>query len=354
MEIDPDFLPSSVRVYRNGIPETGYTIDEYGIITFDRDLSPSEEVDVYYSVTSVSGEGGDLVFGSGGRFKASPNLEITAGIGVVWDMFSGSFSETAGDNAGSVLITGGMEYDTDNLDINVKAGVSISNPDTTGHLRLKGMEESGFPVGITGTSVFPSSVPPGYDASKRGESTYRDYVNYSAVGGDILMDETWTYTEDEYASGSRTGPYVVRPVASDVISGNLAGLTWDIDGTGAWTGAQFRLPGGRDRPFLLPRAFLPPERRGNYRRHGVNHPDRFPRRGPGRRRHPGRGVRRVRRRLRLQRFGIRQCVSGSAPAPAGLGNGTIETEDADGDGLLDLEDPDQLYTHTIPGTGPSF
>ncbi len=348
IEIDPEFLPSSVKIYRNGYPETGFSIDEGGIITFDKDVRASDRIEIYYSVTSSSGEGGNLVFGTGAEFQPFPDLTLTIGLGIVWDVLSGSYSDAAGENSGSVLLTGGLEYERENLSARVKAGVSVSNPDTTGYLRLKGMEETGFTVGITETSIFPSAVPTGYNRSRRGKLFHREYTRETPAGS-MLMDYTWEdYKEDVYTTGSRTGPYTVAARTSDNISGDLMGLSWSIEETDGWAGAQLRVSPAEDGadlssyrgPSFL---WLGEEISGNtvvtlqigalgedLDGDGVLDEEAGPFDGG---------------------FPFNDTAAGAVlkvgAGPGGLGNGTVETEDADGDGLMDRENSSLIASYTL-------
>jgi len=348
IEIDPEYLPSSVKIYRNGYPETGFTIDEGGIISFDKDVRASDSIEIYYSVTSSSGEGGNLVFGTGAEFQPLPDLTLTTGLGIVWDVLSGSCSDAAGDNSGSVLLTGGLEYKRENLAAHFKAGLSVSNPDTTGYLRLKGMEETGITVGIAETSIFPSAVPTGYDRSRRGKLFYREYTRETPAGT-MLMDYTWEdYTQEDYTTGSRTGPYTVAARSSENISGELMGLSWSIEEADGWAGAQLRvspaeegadLSSYRGLSFLwrgedisantvvtLQIGALGEDLDGD----GALDEEAGPFDGG---------------------FPFNDTAAGAVlkvgAGPGGLGNGTVETEDADGDGLMDRENNSLIASYTL-------
>lgn len=340
-QIDAEYLASSVRVYRNGYPETGFSLEDDGTMVFDREVQASDTIEIYYRTVSYTGKGGDLVFGTGGSFQILPGMQATLGLGVVWNILSGSYSTSPGDHPGSVLLTGGLNYSRENLDFGLKAGISVSTLDTTGILRLKGMEESGITPGISETSIYPAAPPTAgsFPLENRGRLFFRDYT-YTSPAGTFLQDYTWSeYLRESYETGMRVGPYTVSSGSSG-ISGNLLGLDWEIDETGDWVGAQMRISGTGGRSDLtdcrslsfLVRGDIP----ANTEIHlhlGMLGEDL-----------DGDGLMDMETGRFDNGFAFNDTAAGVVlrvgAGPDGLGNGTLETEDADGNGILGRENAD--------------
>ena len=116
----------------------------------------------------------------------------------------------------------------------VAAGASYSVPDTTGVLRLNGMNGSATIVSMSPRNMFPAAPPADdpdptdgitIDATTRGALYHKDYTAAGFLGQREYQSYLWQDLPDsqdfDYAPGGRIGPYAA--VSNDVGSGDYAG-----------------------------------------------------------------------------------------------------------------------------------
>ncbi|TVQ27385.1 MAG: hypothetical protein EA382_03845 [Spirochaetaceae bacterium] len=262
-----DYVPGSVRVTRNGRNETGFTVDATGTMQFDPPLTAADIVEVRYRVTGAGAS--DLLFAAGNRIAITPALTIDAGLAARFTPGSGRYTSRADESPGYIVASTQMEFDstlaerrwlpTDAGEITatVRAALSASSADTTGVLRIDGMDDATTTVSIAPGRLFPASpptVPPNgggpLDASNRGKLLYRNYYRSEPFGGTSLglYSPGAPPTAEPYAAGGRTGPYL----ALDATLGPVAVIEYQMpdggDGapTAEWVGAQVRLPADTD------------------------------------------------------------------------------------------------------------
>ncbi|MCF7928286.1 MAG: hypothetical protein K9L68_04890, partial [Spirochaetales bacterium] len=253
-------IPGSVRILRNGVEETRYEVDyDSGRITFFPYIHPADEIEISYSLPTSGDTGGDVLAATGHEFRFSENLSADLAAALRWNLEPGSFSERPGQHPGTLTASGGLSYAEEDLQASFDLGVSYSSPDTTGYLRLFGMEGAGYSVEIGSENIFPASVPSGASFgtltpaaapsfSNRGRLIYKNYYRYDAFGGAVLQDYTWDPPEDQvypYTSGSKPGPYAAD-TGSSSIDGNAMVLDFEMDSGQDWVGAQIPVARGSE------------------------------------------------------------------------------------------------------------
>ncbi|MCK5671746.1 MAG: hypothetical protein KAH95_00125 [Spirochaetales bacterium] len=244
-------LEGSVAVKMNGLNEYRYTFNaDSGNVTFLFPVPTDTQIDIQYRTMASTGTSGDLLIALGSKFNFSDNFSMDTGLGLRWNVLDSNYIEQPGDASGSIIGTAGLSYKAENIDFKLDAGISIYSPNTTGILRLAGMNSGGFSVPISADLLYPAAPPPlgSYietvlsfvpDNSNRGDLIYKDFHNYDASGGFYLEDYDWTSPKTyPYADGGRTGPYIAG--TDSEIEGNSAIFEYSL-GDSEWTGGRIPL-----------------------------------------------------------------------------------------------------------------
>ncbi|MFO8065455.1 MAG: hypothetical protein R6V29_12600, partial [Spirochaetia bacterium] len=273
LTIDGNVVPGSVTVLRNGVEDPSFEVDYgNGVITSPFPIYPNDVIEVVYRVYG-SGGGGDLLFASGNRISLGTQTDLTLALGTKWNVLRGAYSEAPTDHPGSVTASAAVEHESDYFSGYIDGAVQLSVPDTTGYLRLLGMEEKETEVPAADGNMFPAAAPgapgpngsdpdsdppnDGWDDSlsqdNRGRLFYKDFYDETAAGGRVLRDYDWDVPDDKdypYAAGSRVGPYPAK-ADDDGVDGQVMVLDFEIDGGRGeeWVGAHLRMPDFTDRDF---------------------------------------------------------------------------------------------------------
>ncbi|MCK5197004.1 MAG: hypothetical protein KAR21_01555, partial [Spirochaetales bacterium] len=242
-------LDGSVAVTINNIDEYRYSFDpDSGTVNFGFPIPSDAQIEIRYRTMAGSGMGGDLLMGLGSKFNFSDKLFLETGAGLRWNVLDSEYTEQPGEAAGSILGTAGLTYTGENLDFRLDAGISVYNPNTTGILRLAGMNKNGFSIPVSADFLYPAAPPEsGVVPGVRGKLYYKDYHEYDSSGASTLRDYyNWTPPADQvyaYADGGRTGPYIVG--TGSRIEGDAAVFDYDLGNT-EWTGGRIPLTLGSE------------------------------------------------------------------------------------------------------------
>ncbi len=237
-------VPGSVSVTRNDINETRFTMDyTSGIITFLVPINPDDRLDITYSVSQGLENNGDILFVWGNRFPFSEMLNLEIAAGVRWNILPGAFSEEVYSRTGAVLGSVSLAGKNDNFAYKAAGAVSFSNPDTTGILRLLGMEDTGLYLHITEDLAYPAARPTAAEIAglqNRGRLFYKDYRQYDFMGSYDLKPLSWSVPSSQifpYANDSQPGPYLVGESSEGDVDESLV-LDFELDGQDDWVGFQ--------------------------------------------------------------------------------------------------------------------
>ncbi|HYW83040.1 MAG TPA: hypothetical protein VFB30_07290, partial [Spirochaetia bacterium] len=352
MTLEANIVPGSVQVQVNGNTETRFTVEPVsGKLTMLTAVLPTDRIDVSYSVTEQGVAGGDILFAWRDRIPLNDSTNLSFTTGIRWNADPWTFSQTPYSKSGTIIATAGIDGKGENLSYSAEAGVAYTNPDTTGILRLFGMEGNSTSVDLTEDNAYPASAP---DAAgieigsltqfTRGYLYYRDYRIYGALGSSTLQTiDAPPPAITPYANGSRMGPYNVTGSDGSLNTTNLVmeyGLT-----SGQWVGAQLPISPGSDADLSGARA-ITIRVRGLNLSGSVNV---FLQTGSLSEDLDGSGV-------------LKAEVSSADPGfpfvdqahpgitlkvgagPQLLGNGRLDTEDRNGNTILDLEDSSRVVT----------
>ena len=245
-----EVVAGSVRVTVNGVEEHRFTVDDAtGRVVFQVEIAPTDRIEMRWRTTDAGTSGGDVLLTWRDDIRLAENLGLWVAAGLRWNVGTGL---TAGDpyaRSGAVVAAAGLEGSVGALDWSVEAAVSFMNPDTTGVVRLHGMEGHSIEVDLSEELAWPAAPPAdptGYDgpspptSANRGRLLYRDYRSYDPVfGGAQLHPITWPDSVlAPYATGGRPGPYNVSGTLTDSTRGTSLVLEYDLPTDGDWAGTQ--------------------------------------------------------------------------------------------------------------------
>ncbi|MEA1911390.1 MAG: hypothetical protein U9N32_06900, partial [Spirochaetota bacterium] len=240
-------LEGSVSVTMNGQDEYRYTFNaDSGNVTFLFPVPADAQIDIRYRTMASKGTSGDLLMALGSKFNFSDKFSMDTGLGLRWNLLDSSYIEKPGDASGSIIGTAGLAYKGENLDLKLDTGISVYSPNTTGILRLAGMNKGGFSVPVSEDLLYPAAIPASPGTGTRGELYYKDYNEYDSSGSSVLQDYTWSPPADQiytYGDGGRTGPYIAG--TNSEIESNAAVFDYGL-GAGEWTGGRIPLTLGSE------------------------------------------------------------------------------------------------------------
>ncbi len=244
--LEPGIVAGSVRVSINGIPETRFQVDtQTGRLTFQIGIHDTDRIDVYYRVSSSGLSGGDVLFAWRDTMTFSDALILTLAAGVRWNADPWSFSRKAYSKSGTVMAQAGLQGSGDTWSYSVQAGLAFTNPDTSGLLRLFGMEGNSLNIDLAEEYAYPAAPPTGYAQANRGYLYYKDFRSYDVFGGAALHALSWPdFLPGSYANGGKMGPYGVLGSPSGAGTGSSLVLDFALT-AGQWAGSQLPvIPGG--------------------------------------------------------------------------------------------------------------
>jgi hypothetical protein len=252
--LEADIEAGSVQVRVNGIAENRFEVDpSSGKLTLLMTILPTDRIEVTYRKAVQGTTGGDILFAWKDQVPLADWATLTLSAGIRWNANPWTFSQEPYSKSGTVMAAVGIDGKTDLLSYSAQAGVAYTNPDTTGVLRLFGMEGSSIGIDLSEELAYPASaalLPTGLlfqpTQVNRGELIYRNYRTYDALGSASLEPlEIATAPEQKpYANGSRMGPY---NVVGDSKSKNTKNLVLEYALLGSdWVGAQIPLSAGND------------------------------------------------------------------------------------------------------------
>jgi hypothetical protein len=244
--LESNVVPGSISVRRNGVEETRYTYDEAThALSFNTPIYPYDRIEATYRVSVAEKNAGDIVFGWGNSFPFAPLANLDLALGLRWNILPGAYSERAFSKTGAILFSAALSGQTEHFSYRLSGALSYANPDTTGIMRLAGMEGNGLEIEPNEDLGVPCAPPanseiPGLTQLNRGRLLYKNYREYDSLGSGRLMPWDWSLPAGQswsYTNGSKPGPYLV---AGDSVStqGQSLVLDFELLATGNWIGIQ--------------------------------------------------------------------------------------------------------------------
>ncbi len=251
--LEANIEPGSVQVTVNGMPETRFEVEPVsGTLTPHFDILPTDRIEVTYRKAEQGISGGDVLFAWKNQIPLSEDTSASFGAGIRWNANPWSFSQEPYAKSGTVIATAGIDRNSDNLQYSAQAGVSYTNPDTTGILRLFGMEGNSTPIDLSEDDWYPASAPGteigalNLTQSNRGLLYYRDYRTYGVLGATALQDihANPPPAQMAYITGNRMGPYNVTGTDGNLNADSLV-FEYSLNAS-EWVGAQVPVSAGSD------------------------------------------------------------------------------------------------------------
>jgi len=257
--IGTNALEGSIVILRNDLPATNFSFNpETGEINFFTPPSAGERIDITFRSQTSKAVGGDLFAVTANKFSFGEYWSADLNVGLRWNADSNAYISEEGEAEGAVLTSGRVQYSTDQFSFSLEGGVNVSNPNTTGRLRLFGMDDSAFPLSPDIENLYPGApvtasqytatggIGP-FPHSSRGVLFYKDYYDYSFAEGYNLQDYRWdppddqVYSYNENGGDNRTGPYLAA--TGDETEGNAMVLDYVLT-SGQWVAGIIPIAAG--------------------------------------------------------------------------------------------------------------
>jgi hypothetical protein len=206
-----DVVPGSVQVLRNGVSENRFEFDSsLGVVEFLTEIAPDDRLVISFRRKQALAGNGDLLFVWGNTIPLGDAHTLQLATGLRWNLVPGTYTEEAYKRTGSALVSAGLQGEVGPLRYEVSAAAGFTTPDTTGRMRLLGMEGQGREISLSESTAWPAAPPAvstpfpfTLNAGNRGVLEYKDLP---------------------YQTGSKPGPYVASERL--VLNFNLADNQW--------------------------------------------------------------------------------------------------------------------------------
>ena len=217
-----DVVPGSVQVLRNGVAENRFELDAgLGVVSFLTEIAPDDRLVITFRRRQSLAGNGDLLFVWGNTIPLGDAHTLQVATGLRWNAVPGGYTEEAYTRTGSALVSAGLQGEAGPLRYEVSAAAGFTNPDTTGRMRLLGMEGQGREIPLSESTAWPAAPPVNPNVAP--------FVRAPSNRGLLY------YKDLPYETGSKPGPYVA--------SENLV-LDFDL-GSGEWVGTQVPVSPGQ-------------------------------------------------------------------------------------------------------------
>ncbi len=359
--LEQNIEPGSVQVTINGITETRFQVDAVsGTLTFQIPIQATDRIDVTYRIAQQGLSGGDILLAWEDTITLSPDLNLVLSAGIRWNADPWSFTQEAYTKSGTIIGAVGLNGKGKNYSWMAQGAVSFTDPDTTGILRLFGMEGHAIDLDLSEDLVYPASAPNGASyfspvaalntltQGNRGFLYYTDFRQYGALGSSSLEPIDWPDAPAHlaYADGSRMGPFnVLGSSQGDTANSSLV-FQFELDTNLQWVGAQLPISPGTDVDLSSARAVT--IRMEGYQIAGGS-VDVYLQIGSISEDLDGSGILKAELSTADPGFTFTDQAHGNIGLRVGAGpklqgNGKLDSEDRNANGILDREDPNRIVT----------
>jgi hypothetical protein len=168
ISIDKNFVPGSIQVTRNGIPEYSFSVNaNTGVLTMSPPPSPTDDIVITYMQESSDRSTGIIVGALGGFWDLGDGENAWTALGASWSVPGTSFSSGSQTNPGSINLTAGEEKDKGIFTHNAAMATRYSQDDATGTYQVESMEST---TGYA-SDFMPASAAPGYPSAVEAADT---------------------------------------------------------------------------------------------------------------------------------------------------------------------------------------
>jgi len=226
-------VPGSVVVHVNGVRVKGVRVSADGRLSFSRFIYLDDWIEVSFQIEGSRFTGGDLFIYQGNRFQLAPRLSLELAESMRWNFNRERAVSEYGESPGAITMATALDWKTDNAGVRFSGDATLSTPDTTGNLRLFGMEDGGLSLVFLESTLFkaPSSIPssiPDIDASHKKASRKKadkyNYFSFDFLGKRSLNDYLW----NQAASTGEDGPALAASRSGDPATGRVMDFRFDL------------------------------------------------------------------------------------------------------------------------------
>ncbi len=236
--IGTNLVSGSVKVYVNGVEDKTADINyDSGTISFSRYIFPEDRIVVNYRTETIGLGGGDLFIAQGNRLFINDFTTVELAESLRWSLPETQMTEEAGESPGVVNLAGTVFYEKPDLSMMFSGGLEISTSDTTGNLRLMGMEKNGYTFSISEDQAVSAeqTLSPTPVAGTRRDLLYKDFESTSLGGQTYLNDYTWGGAS---VDSSREGPSIAASRENDPFSGRVLVMSYSLNSS-QWSAGDF-------------------------------------------------------------------------------------------------------------------
>jgi len=243
-----DLVPGSVRVKRNGAEESRFEMDyDTGTLTFLTYIHPDDRLEISFRRRQSLLNNTDLLFAWGNFLPLRDDLSLELAAGLRWNVLPGGYTEEAYSRTGALIASTALKGEGEKLSFRAAGAVSYTNPDTTGIMRLAGMEGRGIPIALSEDTAYPAAEPKDafmLASTNRGQLIYKDYRSYNLLGSTLMPYDWDAPKEYAYEPGSKIGPYLAGGSSQGRTKGQSLVLDFNL-AAGEYAGAQIPVAAGQ-------------------------------------------------------------------------------------------------------------
>ncbi|MDT8297788.1 MAG: hypothetical protein RQ801_05765, partial [Spirochaetaceae bacterium] len=227
-------VPGSVTVRVNGVLDTTVGVTDGGSLQFSRYIHLDDWIEVSYRTETLDLDGGDLFIYQGNRFQITPDLKWELAESLRWNINRERSTTEFGESSGEISVASTMDWATETAGASLAANTTLATPDTSGNLRLFGMDGGGYGLALFNDNLVSSpadvqSIPPTPPADRIDLDRY-SYISYDAFGREILNDYTWPGA----SSTGVDGPGLAADRDGDPTDGRVMELRFNL-GVAQWS-----------------------------------------------------------------------------------------------------------------------
>ncbi len=239
-----NLVKGSVRVFVNGEEDQSVTVNySTGRLEFSRYIFPKDRIEVRYRTENAGLGGGDLLMAQGNRLFLKENLRLELGESLRWSLPKHKMSTEAGENPGQIDLAGALFYERENLRAMAGGSINISTADTSGNLRLFGMEEGGFSFSISQAQLLPADNPltPLPDSpftlnpNTQKPLIHTNFFHKNDFGQSTLNSWQWSGAS---VDPGKEGPSLARSRKEDPFESRVMVMDCKLD-AGEWSAGDF-------------------------------------------------------------------------------------------------------------------
>ncbi len=143
-EISTKAVPGTVKVYRNGIPDSTAVYDSStGLINLTSSVSPSDRISAIWSEDSSDTDSGQIAAAAGWKKQFTPQMALDLSFASRWSYLPQDFKDAKKiSTPGFVTLSTGFEYEGKRFFVKNGAAFSVESDNTRGNCIISSMDET--------------------------------------------------------------------------------------------------------------------------------------------------------------------------------------------------------------------